>query len=153
MSLLLVKAHFYTHLLEPSKKMFTWEDRYIIHCSGASATLDKFGMSTCCGIPFVALNYHHHHDHGGKVCWKLVSTRSKLIFFISPLGVGAENYCRIQNSITPVLWEATCALAMRCSSWDYFREQVRITRLPAATLPDLWSSELSVRKKESTEHL
>ena len=38
-SLLFVKARFYTHLLEPSKKTFAWEDRYIIHCSGASAIL------------------------------------------------------------------------------------------------------------------
>ena len=38
-SLLFVKACFYTHILEPSKKMFAWEDRYIIHCSGASAML------------------------------------------------------------------------------------------------------------------
>ena len=37
-SLLFVKARFYT-LLEPSKKTFAWEDRYIIHCSGASATV------------------------------------------------------------------------------------------------------------------
>ena len=43
MSLLFVKAHFYTHLLEPSKKMFAWEDCYIIHCSGASAML----LRTC----------------------------------------------------------------------------------------------------------
>jgi len=38
-SLLLVKARFYTHLLEPSKKTFAWDDRYIIRCSGASAML------------------------------------------------------------------------------------------------------------------
>ena len=42
-SLLFVKARFYTHLLEPSKKTFAWEDRYIIHCSGASAML----LRTC----------------------------------------------------------------------------------------------------------
>ena len=51
-SLLLVKAHFYTHLLEPSKKMFAWEDRYIIHCSGASAMLiivsAHLTPSSCC---------------------------------------------------------------------------------------------------------
>ena len=40
-SLLFVKARFYTHLLDPSKKTFAWEDRYIIHCSGASAILDN----------------------------------------------------------------------------------------------------------------
>ena len=50
-SLLFVKARFYTHLLEPSKKTFAWdsEDRYIIsyimHCSRASAIVD----SRCAG--------------------------------------------------------------------------------------------------------
>ena len=46
-SLLFVKAHFYTHLLEPSKKTFAWEDRYIIHCSGASAMLTAHSACTC----------------------------------------------------------------------------------------------------------
>ena len=46
-SLLFVKARFYTHLLEPSKKMFAWEDRYIIHCSGASAMLTAHSACTC----------------------------------------------------------------------------------------------------------
>ena len=43
-SLLFIKARFYTHLLEPSKKMFAWEDRYITHCSGATAILDNHGI-------------------------------------------------------------------------------------------------------------
>jgi len=44
-----------------------------------------------------------------KTCFNSI----QIDFFVSTLGVGAENYCRIQDSITPVLWEATRALATR----------------------------------------
>ena len=53
-SLLFVKARFYTHLLEPSKKMFAWEDRYIIHCSGASAMLTIVSCKAGAFPPYIA---------------------------------------------------------------------------------------------------
>ena len=65
-SLLFVKARFYTHLLEPSKKMFAWEDRYIIHCSGALAILLR-----TCGVLIevtvdLLIDCHQYH----KVCFR-----------------------------------------------------------------------------------
>ena len=61
--------NFYTHLLEPSKKAFAWEDRYIIHCSGASAILDNHCAGPSVALSLVCPSFYHlppsslHHSH------------------------------------------------------------------------------------------